>query len=213
MKALTLIDIGLMPYLDALNLQLHTLREVQEGKDDTLILLEHPRVITLGLNAKEQNLLFSEQDLLAQGFDIQRVKRGGDVTYHGPGQLVGYTIMNLKKNHRSSIKAFVYGLEETIIQMLASHYGIQAHRDPINAGVFVGKNKLCAIGLSVHKGVTMHGFALNVHPNLEDFKSIVPCGLSDRGVTSILSLTGQSQNMDEVKSKLVDAFKSQFSYM
>lgn len=151
-------------------------------------------------------------ELIRNGFDIMNIRRGGDVTYHGPGQLVAYTIFNIKKNHGGSIKKFVHDLEQIIIDLLIEEYSINANRDAINSGVFIGLSKIAAIGLSVHRGVTMHGFALNVNTDLSDFKTIVPCGLSTRDVTSMEALLGQKQSIDLIKLSILNRFQQIFGF-
>ncbi len=183
-------------------MQLEIQEKVQGGASDHLLLLEHPKVITIGLNANLDNILLNDQDLIERGYDVKHIKRGGDVTYHGPGQVIGYLIFNLKKNHGGSIRSFVNTLEQALIDFLAQTYGIESHRDPINAGVFIGNAKIAAIGLSVSRGVTMHGFALNANTVLSDFSVIVPCGLSNRTVTSIESALGHSVDLSLLKEKL-----------
>ncbi|GAU77010.1 lipoyl(octanoyl) transferase LipB [Fusibacter sp. 3D3] len=205
-------DLGLMDYTKAYTLQEHLLLEVQNGSDDHLLLLEHPKVITLGLNANDNNILIPQAELDALGFQVIKTRRGGDVTYHGPGQLVGYTIFNIKKNHGGSVKKFVYKLEQLFIQLLQDHYNIPAKRDPINSGVFVGNSKILALGLSVKKGVTMHGFALNVNTHLEDFDVIVPCGLKNHTVTSINQQCHGIIDMSILKTQIIQAFLSEFNY-
>ncbi|MBE0451584.1 MAG: lipoyl(octanoyl) transferase LipB [Clostridia bacterium] len=205
-------DLGTVKYNQAYDLQEKYVEMVQNGSPDTLVLLEHPKVITLGINADVSNILMDTDDLIANGFEIMNIRRGGDVTYHGPGQLVAYTIFNIKKNHGGSIKKFVHALEQIIIDLLIEEYGIEANRDPINSGVFIGLSKIAAIGLSVHRGVTMHGFALNVNTDLSDFKTIVPCGLTTRDVTSIEAILGQSQNMIQVKKSVLNRFTQTFGF-
>lgn len=205
-------DLGIVKYNQAYDLQEKYVEMVQNGSPDTLVLLEHPKVITLGINADVSNILMDTDDLIANGFEIMNIRRGGDVTYHGPGQLVAYTIFNIKKNHGGSIKKFVHSLEQIIIDLLIEEYGIEANRDPINSGVFIGLSKIAAIGLSVHRGVTMHGFALNVNTDLSDFKTIVPCGLTTRDVTSMEAILGQSQNMVQVKKNVLNRFTQTFGF-
>lgn len=205
-------DLGLMPYLEAYKLQEILLSDIQNGADDHLLLLEHPKVITMGINAKEENILMSEAHLVERGYELIKTRRGGDVTYHGPGQLVGYTLFDIKKRHGGSIKNYVRTLESLLIQMLKDCYDIDGHTDPINAGVFVGNDKIIAIGLSVHNGVTMHGFAFNINTALDDYLAIVPCGLQTRGVTSLEKLLGAPQSMAQVKEYVGTAFKSTFGF-
>ncbi|MCD4712503.1 MAG: lipoyl(octanoyl) transferase LipB [Clostridiales bacterium] len=205
-------DLGTVKYNQAYDLQEKYVEMVQNGSPDTLVLLEHPKVITLGINADVSNILMDTDDLIANGFEIMNIRRGGDVTYHGPGQLVAYTIFNIKKNHGGSIKIFVHALEQIIIDLLIEDYGIEANRDPINSGVFIGLSKIAAIGLSVHRGVTMHGFALNVNTDLSDFKTIAPCGLTTRDVTSMEAILGQSQNMVQIKKNVLNRFTQTFGF-
>lgn len=205
-------DLGTVKYNQAYDLQEKYVEMVQNGSPDILVLLEHPKVITLGINADVSNILMDTDELIANGFEIMNIRRGGDVTYHGPGQLVVYTIFNIKKNHGGSIKKFVHALEQIIIDLLIEEYGIEANRDPINSGVFIGLSKIAAIGLSVHRGVTMHGFALNVNTDLSDFKTIVPCGLTTRDVTSMEAILGQSQDMIEVKKSVIHRFIQTFGF-
>lgn len=205
-------NLGTKSYLTAFELQIATQEIVMNGADDHLFLLEHPKVITIGLNADEANILVDEQTLFKLGYDVHRIRRGGDVTYHGPGQIVGYMIFNLKKKHGGSIRTFVHKIEESIITVLKEEYGIESDRDPINAGVFVGNAKIAAIGLSVNKGVTMHGFALNVNTTLEDYATIVPCGLKTRSVTSIEKCLGAPVDIERLKSKLHEKIIEQFGF-
>lgn len=205
-------NLGTVKYESAYNLQEKYVELVQNGSPDILIILEHPKVITLGINADASNILMDPEDLIKDGFEIVNIRRGGDVTYHGPGQLVVYTIFNIKKNHGGSIKKFVHGLEQIIIDLLMEEYAIDAHRDTINSGVFIGLSKIAAIGLSVHRGVTMHGFALNVNTDLNDFKTIVPCGLTTRDVTSMEAILGEKQNMDQIKTSILNRFKQTFGF-
>ena len=205
-------DLGIIPYKTAYDMQFKIQEDVQNGSDDHLLLMEHPKVITIGLNADSSNLLVSESFLIQQGYDVFHIRRGGDVTYHGPGQIVGYLIFNMKKNHGGSIRTFVHKIEQTLIDVLAEAYGITAMRDEINAGVFIGLNKIAAIGLSVNKGVTMHGFALNVNTNLGDYAPIVPCGLKTRSVTSVEKELGHQVDLEQLKLKLNVKIRNTFEF-
>lgn len=209
---LNVLDLGIMDYEEAFSLQEKLLNDVQNGSEDQLILLEHPKVITLGINADMTNILRPTEDLQKLGYQIIQTRRGGDVTYHGPGQLVGYTIFNIKKNHGSSVKKYVFQLEQLFIDLLRNQYQINADRDPINSGVFVGNSKILALGLSVKKGVTMHGFALNVNTNLTDFDVIVPCGLKARTVTSIKTQINAEIDMNTLKKQVINAFYETFNF-
>lgn len=205
-------DLGVIPYKNAYDLQLETQECVQNGSDDCLFLLEHPKVITIGLNADASNLLVPESHLIEQGYDVYHIRRGGDVTYHGPGQIVGYMIFDLKKNHGGSIRTFVHKIEQVLIDVLYEEYGLVATRDDINAGVFIGLEKIAAIGLSVNKGVTMHGFALNVNTSLDDYTPIVPCGLKTRSVTSVEKALGSSVDLEKLKPKLHNKIMKSFGF-
>lgn len=210
---LNVIDLGRLAYADALRAQYAILEQVQNDTlDDTLILVEHPPVITMGRNAEEGNVLFTEEMLKAQGFDVFHVERGGDATYHGPGQIVGYPVFNIKKNHGKSIRHFVETLEQIFIDLLGNHYGINAGRDEINSGVWIGMAKILAIGLAVKRGVTFHGFAFNVNTDLSHYEVIVPCGLTDRSVTSMAQQLGAEQDMERVKAQIVEEFKTHFGF-
>lgn len=210
---MNVIDLGRLAYHQALLKQYEILEAVQnEELDDTLILVEHPPVVTLGRNAQEGNVLFSEDYLKSQGFEVHHVERGGDATYHGPGQIVGYPIFNIKKNHGKSIRHFVENLEAVFISLLKEDYAIEAGRDAINSGVWIGKSKILAIGLAVKRGVTFHGFAFNVNTDLSHYHYIVPCGLTDRTVTSLTQLLGHEQNMDELKTQIVKGFIQQYGF-
>jgi lipoyl(octanoyl) transferase len=209
---LKIMDLGTLSHEKAHDIQYEVLKGVQEGDDDTLILVEHPKVITLGRNAKAENILFTEEYITSMGYDFRRIERGGDVTYHGPGQIVGYTLFNLKKNHGGSIRVFVEMLEQSFIDYLSEFHGIEARRDEINSGVFVGDSKITAVGLSVKRGVTMHGFAFNVNTDLQDYSVIVPCGLADRGVTSLEKELGRKLDIEEVKRDLAGVIARTYKF-
>lgn len=209
---LRIIDLGLCDYDVAYRKQLEVLAEVQQGAEDTLILLEHPKVITLGRNANPSNLLMSHETLIEKGYQIRSIERGGDATYHGPGQLVGYTIFNLKDRHPEGVKAFVHRLEACFIDMLQQTYAIEGRRDDCNSGVFIGNSKVTAIGLAIKRGVAMHGFAFNVNTQLADYQVIVPCGLVDKGVTSLSEVLKQPVDMNLTKEALIQAFVNVFQY-
>lgn len=197
-----LLQPGLVPYGDALKLQQELVERRKHGEiGDVLLLLEHSPVITLGRNSKAENILLSKSELRRRGIDLFEINRGGDVTYHGPGQLVGYPIFDLRGFSGSDGKhqtlypvEFMRKLEEVIIRVCAE-YGVVTQRikgltgvwtRPI-AGVTASKEpaKLCAMGIHISRGVTSHGFALNVSTDLKGFQSIVPCGISDKPVTSL----------------------------
>src|SRR3954471_5231941 len=156
---------------------------------DTLLLLEHPRVITLGRGAKAGNILWPSDVLAARGFDVYETDRGGDVTYHGPGQVVGYPILDLKPD-RKDVRKYVASVEELMIRV-AAEYGIEAGRVAGRTGVWNAAGKLGAIGVHISRWITSHGFAFNVHTDLNDFSAIVPCGISGASVASLQSLLGK----------------------
>lgn len=195
-----------VPYADAAALQerLHALRR-SGGIPDTLLLLEHRPVYTLGRSADPRHVLLSAEALRRAGIDLVETNRGGDVTYHGPGQLVGYPIIHLGEAGMRVVE-YVTALEEVLIRVAAA-FGIRAGRDARNRGVWAGGRKLAALGIRVSRQVAMHGFALNVSTRLSDFRGIVPCGLADAGVTSMEELLGAAPGMDEVKRRTVRAFR------
>ena len=181
--------LGPVRYSDAVELQRTLVAERQRGLiADQLLLLEHPSVITRGVRAGADNVLASAAVLRRRGVEIHDARRGGDVTYHGPGQLVGYPIVSLKPD-RCDVHRYVRDLEEVLIRAVAE-FGVRATRIPGLTGVWVGNDKLAAIGVRLSRWVTSHGFALNVTTDLDDFALIRPCGLADRGVTSLARLTG-----------------------
>ena len=202
-------QIGLTEYSRAYNLQKKLLRLRMEGEiTDTLLLLEHPPTITIGRFGKYENILASQEQLEADGISLFFTDRGGDVTYHGPGQLVAYPIINLRQIGRN-IRQYIHALEEVIIRVLSS-FSIVAERDQGYTGVLVKNEAVAAIGLSIKRWVSMHGFALNVNTNLEHFSLINPCGFSDKKVTSISRLLAQNVTMDVITEKLLACFSEVF---
>jgi lipoyl(octanoyl) transferase len=200
---------GMIDYAAALALQHDRVAQRKAGAiPDTLLLLEHPHVYTLGRNAKPENMLVSAEFLATQGAVIFKTDRGGDVTYHGPGQLVGYPILDLTQ-HRRDISWYMRSLEEVFI-LTASDYGIKAERVPGAAGVWVGNDKLTAMGVHLSRWVTSHGFAMNVNTDLHYFEWIVPCGLQGKGVTSLAKLLGHAVRMEEVTEHVVEHFGAVF---
>lgn len=203
--------LGEVEYQEALSIQesIWKLR-VEKKIGDTLLLLEHPPVITIGRRGSKKNILVSEEFLEKIGVKVFEVSRGGDVTYHGPGQLVGYPIFDLALTDRD-IKKFVYLLEEVFIRLLKDQFEIEARRDEDKyTGVWVENSKMVAIGIAVKKWATMHGFAFNVNTNLEHFSWIVPCGLKDRGVTSLERLIGKTIPFEDVVDKVQTYFGKVF---
>ena len=202
-------QLGLVDYAAALELQRERVAERKAGTiPDTLLLLEHPHVYTLGRNGGQENILVSPEFLASRGAQVIRTDRGGDVTYHGPGQLVGYPILDLTQ-HRRDISWYMRSLEEVFIRT-ARDYGMEAGRSEGAAGVWVGNDKLTALGVHLSRWVTSHGFAMNVNTNLRYFEWIVPCGLHGKGVTSLAKLLGHAVEMEDVVSHLFRHFGEVF---
>jgi len=197
---------GLTGYPEGLSLQRRLLALRQEKPiPDILLLLEHPPVLTLGKNADDTHILLPKEVLVAQGIHVYPTERGGNVTYHGPGQIVGYPIIHLQENGLG-VKEYVARLEQLFIELLAQEYAIEAYRDPEHRGVWIGNDKITAIGVAVKRWVTMHGFAFNVNTNLEHFKMINPCGIIGRGVTSLQAILGRPLDMEAVRRQVIDYF-------
>lgn len=206
------VHLGLTDYKVALEIQekLQLLRQ-QNKIEDTLILLEHPPVITLGRGGEYCNILASQKDLEKKGIKIYEVNRGGNVTYHGPGQIIGYIIMDLTRQNKD-LTEFVRKICEVFIQLLKIEYNIEASRERGKyTGVWVGNDKITAIGISVKHWVTMHGFAFNVNTQMEHFKWINPCGLKDKGVTSLQQILGVKQNFNILNEKVLKYFCKVFN--
>lgn len=204
-----LLDLGRIGYGAAWGLQKHIWQlRVADRIPDALILVEHPHVITLGKSGRPQNLLVSEPELKRRGVELYRVERGGDITYHGPGQLVGYPIFRLA-DALAGVRAFVAGIEESLIRALRA-WNIRAERRPKLTGVWVGNDKIAALGIAVRRHVTFHGFALNVNDDLSYFSLIRPCGLTDMGVTSMARVAGKAIPMSAVKHQVGAAFEPVF---
>jgi lipoyl(octanoyl) transferase len=201
--------LGLVPYAEALVVQQQMVeaRKADEASD-TLLLLEHPPVITLGRAANRANVLADEQTRQARGVALFETGRGGDVTYHGPGQLVGYPIINLAPDRRD-VRRYVRDLEEVLIRAAAG-FGVDAGRIAGLTGVWVGGEKLAAIGVRISRWVTMHGFAFNVTTDLSHFEMIVPCGIADHGVTSLEKLLDKQIALSEVAATVARHFGEVF---
>jgi lipoyl(octanoyl) transferase len=210
-RSLEVRRLGRLAYRDALTLQreLVAARKVAEV-DDLLLLVEHPHVITLGVRGDggRSHILVDSASLTSRGIDVFEAGRGGDVTYHGPGQIVGYPILDLTPD-RCDVHRYVRDLEEVLIRVAAS-YGISATRVDGLTGVWVGREKLAAIGVRISRWVTSHGFALNVTTDLSYFSLIVPCGIADRGVTSLERLIGRRIDSAEVENLVVAHFATVF---
>ena len=203
--------LGAVPYADALELQARLVQQRREGAiADHLLLLEHPPVITLGVKARHDrsHVLASEGALRARGLEIFESGRGGDVTYHGPGQLVGYPILHLPPDRRD-VHRYVRDLEEVLIRAVAE-FGIEAARAPGLTGVWVGDEKVAAIGVRISRWITSHGFALNVDTDLSHFDLIVPCGIRGRGVTSLQQLLGRTVGLAAASDAVERSFMAVF---
>jgi lipoyl(octanoyl) transferase len=203
--------LGLVDYQAALDLQQDLVEQRKRGLiPDRLLLLEHPHVITLGArnHSSRANVLETPESLARQGVALFETGRGGDVTYHGPGQLVGYPILELPGDRRD-VHRYVRDLEEVLIQAV-SDFGVAATRVRGMTGIWVGDEKLAAIGVRISRWVTSHGFALNVSTDLSRFGLIVPCGITDKGVTSMERLLGRPVLMDEVASAVALRFEAVF---
>ena len=209
--ALDVRRLGRVSYADGLALQEKLVDERKRGLNpDILLLLEHDPVVTLGRNARAENLLISEDLLRARSIGLFDVGRGGDVTYHGPGQIVGYPIIEIRADRRD-VHRFVRDLEEVMIRVCAD-YGFVGRRIPGKSGTFVGDNKIGAIGVRISRWVTSHGFALNVNTSLDAFDVIVPCGLRDQGVTTLSKLLGAEVDQTEVEDRIDLRFREVFDY-
>lgn len=197
---------GLIDYQEGLSLQKDLLSLRQQNKvGDILLLLEHSPVLTLGRNSDESHILFPIETLETQGIKVYKTERGGDVTYHGPGQIVGYPIIHLQEN-RLSVRKYVWLLEQLFIELLDKEYSLEAYRDPGYPGVWLENRKITAIGCAIKKWVTIHGFAFNVNTNLDYFKLINPCGIVDRGVTSLQSILGCPVELGLVEQLIIKHF-------
>lgn len=208
-KTINLINLGLTDYNSTWDLQKKLFDLRVEGKiSDVLLLNEHNHVYTIGKSGNGDHLLASERELRSKGAEVYYIDRGGDITYHGPGQLVGYPILDLN-NYYLDIHRYLRDIEEVIIRSLAE-FGIKANRDSNFTGVWVGNDKIAAIGVKVSHWVTMHGFALNVNTDLSYFERIIPCGIFHKGVTSIEKLLGHQVSLDEVSQFIVKHVENVF---
>ena len=204
------VDLGLVPYEQTRQLQkdLVTCKQSDDGFPEVLLLLEHPPVLTLGRWAKPEHVLADAARLQNLGIDLVRCERGGQVTYHGPGQLVGYPVFSLKKLGLG-IRKFVQGLETAIIRTLAE-YQVRAVRREGYPGVWVGAEKIASLGLAIQQGISFHGLALNYGPCLDHFDLINPCGLSGVRMTSLEKITGGPIRANGLRRRLADHFSEVF---
>lgn len=204
-------DLDEIDYSEAWNLQkeIFELRRKNEI-EDILFLLEHPNTYTLGKTADKENLISNNNYLLENKISVYEIDRGGDITYHGPGQIVGYPIINLENWHKDTHK-YLRALEEILI-LTCAEYNIKAERNSDYTGVWIGNRKIAAIGIKVSRWITMHGFAFNVNTNLNLFNGIIPCGIKEKEVTSLQKEMGQNIPIKEVKEKILNNFKKVFEY-
>lgn len=203
-------QLGQVDYLEAWSIQKALAESVAAGDSDILLLLEHPPTYTLGARGGEANLLVPRDILESQGAAVYNTDRGGDVTFHGPGQLVGYPIFNLRKLG-IGIRQYLRCLEEVLIQTLEG-FGLTSHRCEGYTGVWAGEEKIAAIGVKITaKRITQHGFALNVNTDLDYFSRIIPCGISDRGVTTLSCLLERAVTPAEAAGLILKAFSSVFA--
>lgn len=202
-------DLGLVPYHRAWQLQRRLVERRKAGEiPDVLLLLEHPPVFTLGRGARPEHVLWDEAELARRGIERVSVDRGGDVTYHGPGQLVGYPILDLKRRG-GDLRRYLRDLEEVLLRALLS-FGIEGRREPGYTGVWVGTAKIASIGVKISRFVSSHGFALNVAPALTPFQGIIPCGIRDVTMTSLAHLLGRPPEMARVKQEVGHCFAEVF---
>ena len=205
MNIIDILDLGVSPFKEVWDLQKELVKKRQNGQiNDTLILVEHEPVYTLGKNADENHIL----QHTPRNVKTYKIERGGDVTFHGPGQLVGYPILDLH-NYKKSISWYMRGLEQLIIYTLAE-FMVTAERKEGLTGVWVGDEKIAALGVRVTRWITMHGFALNVTPDLTYYSGIIPCGIFEYGVTSMARLLTDEVTVDSVKQVLIEKFMNQF---
>lgn len=211
MGPLEIRRLGVMPYGEALEMQRALVEERRAGRvSDLFLLLQHPPIVTLGSKAaiSRAHVVASPERLAEIGVEVHETGRGGDVTYHGPGQIVGYPILDLKPD-RCDVHRYVRDIEEVMIRVCAD-YGLTAGRIKGLTGTWVGAEKIGAIGVRISRWITSHGFAFNVTTNLEHFQLIVPCGIADRGVTSLARATGHEVAIDEVEDAFVRHFAAVF---
>jgi lipoate-protein ligase B len=210
LERIRVVDLGRLPYGEALTLQRGLARRVAAGDaPDTLLLCEHPPVVTLGRAGRPEHLLFSRDELARRGVEVVDIERGGDVTYHGPGQLVGYPVLDLRR-HGQDLHRYLRALEEVLIRSAAA-FGVEAGRLPGKTGVWVADRKLASIGIHVSRWVAWHGFALNVTEEcLPGFDLIVPCGLAGVRMTALGREAGRPVRLEEVVTTVVEPFYATF---
>jgi lipoate-protein ligase B len=202
---LRVVRAGRVGYAEALARQRAAAEALREGRGpETLFLLTHPPVVTMGRRATEDHVLFSREELAARGVEVVESDRGGDVTFHGPGQIVGYPILDLRRRGLGA-HTYLRFLEERLIEVLAG-YGVDAFRDPAHTGVWTKSGKIAAMGIRVSAGVSLHGFALNVNTDLAYFGLIVPCGIEGRAVASMQRVLGRPVDVEDVMDRITAVF-------
>lgn len=199
------VQAGRLDYLPSWALQQQLVRARKQGQvPDLLLLVEHPPTYTIGRSGSRSNLLITNEMLASVGATCHEIDRGGDITFHGPGQIVAYVLIDLAGQQRG-VRRFVDRLAQTVIRTVG-HYGVVADTDPAYPGVWVGEDKIAALGVAITHGVTYHGFALNVAPDLRYFGYMIPCGIRERGVTSLEREVGAAINPAEVTERLIASF-------
>jgi lipoyl(octanoyl) transferase len=210
-RNLTYCDLGFIDYKEAWDLQKEIFNQkLVNGTDDVLLLLEHPNTYTLGKTADKLNLRGSEEYLSSNKISVYEIDRGGDITYHGPGQIVGYPIIDLNNWYKDTHK-YLRALEEVIIKT-CNEYDLNCERNSKYTGVWLNDKKIAAIGIKVSRWITMHGFAFNVNTDLNLFSGIIPCGIQDKAVTSLKNELNMEIDIDHVKEKLLRNFSEVFGY-
>ena len=211
-RTLTVYQLERVPYAEAVALQRRIVDQYSKEPSDTgtLILLEHPPVITIGRSGSEKNVIADKTALEHEGVEVVETNRGGDVTYHGPGQIVGYPILPLAF-HGKDIHKYLRRIEQVLMAMLWE-YGIKGMQRPGFTGVWTEEGKIASIGVAITHWVTYHGFALNVAPNLDHFRLIVPCGITDCPIVSMESLLGSAPARAEVEQRLLTHFQAEFGF-
>ncbi len=207
--SIQVIRTGVLEYQDAWDLQRALAAARRQGAvSDLLLLVEHPPTYTIGRRGSRSNLLIDDAMLAAVGATRHEIDRGGDITFHGPGQLVAYVIRDLGHRQRR-VRRYVEMIETVVIDTLR-YYGLEGTIDRALPGVWIGRDKVAALGIAISHGVTYHGFALNVEPDLRYFEYMIPCGIPDRGATSIARLTGRAATIDEAAERVIESFSRIF---
>ncbi len=203
-------DLGFADYKEVWDLQKETHLNKQKGtSDDVVYIVEHNHVYTLGKTGSRDHILISDEEMKHKGISYYEIDRGGDITYHGPGQLVVYPILDLN-NYYKDTHRYLRELEETVILTLKD-LGIEAHREEEFTGVWVGEEKICAIGIKVSRWITMHGIAFNINTDLGYFDKIIPCGIFHKGVTSVEKITGNKADIEKIKEIYIKNFNKVFT--